>query len=147
MTSKAKDRRITDLESENKRPKSQLEILRGSYTHSKCNLRGLHIVHVKKVCTKGFVPCTLDFNERRLFMREKIIQIIKEVCKGQIDIPNDIKDDENLTFDYGLDSMNYIAIISRIEDEFNIEFPEELLLINNFESVSNIMSTINIGMS
>jgi len=80
-------------------------------------------------------------------MREKIIQIIKEVCKGQIDIPNDIKDDENLTFDYGLDSMNYIAIISRIEDEFNIEFPEELLLINNFESVSNIMSTINIGMS
>lgn len=78
-------------------------------------------------------------------MREKIIQIIKEVCKDQIEIPDDIADDANLTFDYGLDSMNYIEIIDRIEEEFNVEIPEELLLINNFESVSNIMSTINSG--
>ena len=69
-------------------------------------------------------------------IREKIINLVSEILNiKQIDINSS---QENTS---EWDSLNYLSIISAIEEEFNIDITEKN--INNFDSIKNIFNEVN----
>lgn len=69
-------------------------------------------------------------------MEEKIKNIISEYL-GCI-----IEDDNELLYDYGFDSLKAIGIIVEVEENFNIIIPNELLAIENWDSLSKIKKLV-----
>lgn len=53
----------------------------------------------------------------------------------------DNNEDVNIT-NYIDDSIQFITMIVKLEETFNIEIPEELLLFENFESLNDIVLII-----
>lgn len=43
---------------------------------------------------------------------------------------------------YGLDSIKSISLVLDLEEEFSIEFPDELLNFDNLSTISKIITTI-----
>lgn len=68
-------------------------------------------------------------------IKERIGQIIKRVLKKEVNEKIDL-------FDQGLNSVNVIEIIVSIEDEFNIEFSEDTLSIDNLRSMTKIYAYV-----
>lgn len=69
-------------------------------------------------------------------IKDKIKQIIHSVIEVEI------TDDDDL-FEQGLNSINIIEIIVKIEDEFDIEFDEENLSFEYLKSLSSICKYVN----
>lgn len=68
---------------------------------------------------------------------EKIQQIIAQ----QLDVdPSDIAMDTNLTKDLEADSLDAVEIIMAIEDEFDIEIPDDQA--EQFKLVSNLVKFV-----
>lgn len=65
---------------------------------------------------------------------EKVRQIIAEELGVEID---DISMDTHLTDDLGADSLDAVELIMSIEDEFEVEIPDEEL--QNVQSVADIV--------
>ena len=68
-------------------------------------------------------------------MRERIIEIIRDACA--------LKED-NITFetnlgDISLDSLTFIEVIVRIEQEFGIEFDDEDLNIDDCGTIGDVI--------
>ena len=68
-------------------------------------------------------------------MRERIIEIIRDACA--------LKED-NITFetnlgDISLDSLTFIEVIVRIEQEFGIEFDDEDLNIDDWGPIGDVI--------
>lgn len=68
-------------------------------------------------------------------MRERIIEIIRDACA--------LKED-NITFetnlgDISLDSLTFIEVIVRIEQEFGIEFDDEDLNIDDWGTIGDVI--------
>lgn len=72
-------------------------------------------------------------------MDNKITEIIKQIGNNAL---AEIKDETNLTDELGYDSIKYLMLITELERSFQIEFPEELILPDNFVSLFNIKRTI-----
>ncbi len=73
-------------------------------------------------------------------MEEKIINLLLEVLPKDID-KNMISIDEPLT-SYGINSVLFIKFVLSIEEEFDIEFSEDLLSMDRFENIKSIISYI-----
>lgn len=65
---------------------------------------------------------------------EKVKQIIAEELGVELD---DIAMDTHLTDDLGADSLDAVELIMSIEDEFDVEIPDEEL--QNIQTVSDIV--------
>ena len=68
-------------------------------------------------------------------MRERIIEIIRDACA--------LKED-NITFetnlgDISLDSLTFIEVIVRIEQEFGVEFDDEDLNIDDWGTIGDVI--------
>lgn len=70
----------------------------------------------------------------------KIIEIIKEsiVDTG---LETEVLPTSELT-KLGIDSLMFIRIIVRLEEEFKIEFPDELLLLSEMNTVDRIYEVV-----
>lgn len=58
------------------------------------------------------------------------------------DINNNISENDIDIRDFINSSLQFISIIVSIEEKFNIEFPDEYLIIDTFSSVKNLISII-----
>ena len=58
------------------------------------------------------------------------------------DINNNISENDIDIRDFINSSLQFISIIVSIEEKFNIEFPDEHLIIDTFSSVKNLISII-----
>lgn len=78
-------------------------------------------------------------------MKEKIIELIGKNSNDNLfeDIVVDNISDVNLFDDLGYDSLSFIKLIVDIEDIFKIEIPEELLLMENFSTITQVEETVN----
>ncbi|EPD78050.1 MULTISPECIES: acyl carrier protein [Atopobiaceae] len=64
---------------------------------------------------------------------EKIVAILKELMPGV-----DVTTCTTLVDDHYLDSLAIVALISELEDQFDIEIPAVDIVADNFNSAENI---------
>lgn len=69
---------------------------------------------------------------------EKVAQIIAEELGVELD---DIKMDTHLTDDLGADSLDAVELIMSIEEEFDVEIPDEEL--QNIQTVADIVEFLD----
>jgi len=72
--------------------------------------------------------------------QDEIIKIIQNVIKLTEPI-EDIKIDTNLR-DVGIDSITFVVIVVEIEKYFNIEFPDEKLVITQAGTIKKLCKII-----
>jgi len=76
-------------------------------------------------------------------MEELKIKIIKIIAK-ELDVPQrSIKGDTSIQEDLGADSLDVINIVMAIENKFNIEIDEDVLMeFNTVKEIVNKLSTV-----
>ncbi|KEI98764.1 hypothetical protein N496_03930 [Clostridium botulinum A2B3 87] len=73
-------------------------------------------------------------------------EIIKKILKENLEIESDLSDidlDQHL-IELGLDSIYFIQLIVAFESEFDIQFDEEELDMENFSTINNIINYLNV---
>ena len=66
---------------------------------------------------------------------------IKALIADQLDIDEDsIKETSSFTDDFDIDSLEVVDLIMRVEEEFDIEIPEDQS--ENFKTVGDIVAVI-----
>lgn len=75
--------------------------------------------------------------DKKIRIREIIGRIIGEVFDS-----NKVNDDDDLLL-FGLDSMGAVSLMVQIEDEYNIEIPDEDIDINKFNTINKIIEFIS----
>ena len=71
----------------------------------------------------------------------EIIQLISELFKDKgFDI--DIIEYTNLVDDMGMDSITFISIVVEIEAKFSITVPDDMLLMDNFKRINDIVAVV-----
>lgn len=70
--------------------------------------------------------------------RERLMKILQEACPTV-----DFSTDKKLVTDKVVDSIDMVAMISDIEDEFNISVGMEDMVDENFDSVDAILALID----
>ena len=74
-------------------------------------------------------------------IKQEVIELISELFKDKgFDI--DILEYVDLIDDLGMDSITFISIVVEVETHFNIEVPDDMLLMDNFKKVDNIVNII-----
>lgn len=73
-------------------------------------------------------------------MEEKIIKIICNAL-GNNDISDSILESKDLA-EFGFNSLNFIKIIVKLEDEFSIQFSDDELKCSNYNSVYKILNLV-----
>lgn len=73
--------------------------------------------------------------------KESVRQLIATYAKLNADI-GDLADSSNL-FDAGLTSLNTVNLMLAIEDEYDIEFDDDSLRRETFESVDALTAVVN----
>ena len=74
-------------------------------------------------------------------IKQEVIELISELFKDKgFDI--DIIEYVDLIDDLGMDSITFISIVVEVEAHFNIEVPDDMLLLENFKCVDDIVSVI-----
>lgn len=71
---------------------------------------------------------------------EKVIEVVSEAL--EIFEPEQLRANSNL-YEFGLDSLNAIILVSNLEKAFNIEIEDEELLFENFDSVPKIIELVS----
>ena len=69
---------------------------------------------------------------------------IRRIIAGNAKLPVDatqIAEDDDL-YDIGLTSLNTVNLMLALEDELDIEFPDEMLSRETFESISSLQQVI-----
>lgn len=69
-------------------------------------------------------------------IERKISEIVREMLKVHSNVS--LTADQNL-FDIGLDSLNAIQLIVRLEEEFDIIIDDDELIFDNFDSIEKIV--------
>ncbi|GFN32187.1 acyl carrier protein [Paenibacillus xylaniclasticus] len=71
-------------------------------------------------------------------IQEKVEAIIKETLKhtGQLE------EHTSLLSRIHLDSMSFMTIVLRLENEFGFEFGEEQLIIDNFQNIASLVTYV-----
>jgi acyl carrier protein len=74
-------------------------------------------------------------------IKQEVIELISELFKDKgYDI--DILEYVDLIDDLGMDSITFISIVVEVEARFNIEVPDDMLLLENFKCVDDIVSVV-----
>lgn len=74
-------------------------------------------------------------------IKQEVIELISELFKDKgFDI--DILEHVDLIDDLGMDSITFISIVVEVEAHFNMEVPDDMLLLENFKCVDDIVSVI-----
>lgn len=63
---------------------------------------------------------------------------IENIIKQCLKLDKNEIDEESILTDYGMDSLNFVELIVRIEEEYDISIEDEDLLIENFNTISKI---------
>ncbi|MDR0946130.1 MAG: acyl carrier protein [Ruminococcus sp.] len=66
---------------------------------------------------------------------------VKSILTEQLDISDDIRDSANIQDDLGADSLDVVDIVMSIEEEFDIEVPDEDVAA--LKTVADIVSYID----
>ena len=74
-------------------------------------------------------------------IKQEVVELISELFKDR-GFAIDIIEYVDLIDDLGMDSITYISIVVEIETHFNIEVSDDMLLLENFRCVDNIVSII-----
>jgi len=74
-------------------------------------------------------------------MEKKIREFISELIKLEQNAMNSIDSDADL-IEFGLDSLNSIELIVRLEDEFNIEIDDNDLFIDKINTINKLINII-----
>ncbi|HDX9634234.1 acyl carrier protein [Bacillus cereus group sp. MYBK108-2] len=78
-------------------------------------------------------------------MEEKIRKVLETYGNLSIDVAT-LDVDANL-YEAGLTSRASVAVMLGIENEFDFEFPEDVLSKQMFSSINNLIKTINLGIT
>ena len=79
-------------------------------------------------------------------IRKEVIELISELFKDKgFDV--DIIEYINLIDDLGMDSITFISIIVEIETYFDIAVSDDMLLLENFKCIDDIVSIVEIGIA
>ena len=74
-------------------------------------------------------------------IKQEVIELISELFK---DKGFDVNTLENVDFidDLGMDSITFISMIVELEMHFDIEVPDDMLLVENFSNLNSINEII-----
>lgn len=79
------------------------------------------------------------FNENSVAVKAKVKQYIQKAAFGNADHITD----DTLIFETGLlDSMGLLFLIEFLKEEFSVETQDEELVVENFESIKNIVAFV-----
>lgn len=79
-------------------------------------------------------------------IKRELIELISELFKDKgFDI--DIIEYVDLIDDLGMDSITFISIVVEIESQFDIEISDDMLLLENFKCVDDIVSIVESALS
>lgn len=74
-------------------------------------------------------------------IKTEVIQLISELFKDKgFDI--DIIEYTNLVDDMGMDSITFISIVVEIEVKFGITISDDMLLMDNFKRINDIVAVV-----
>lgn len=71
----------------------------------------------------------------------KIIGIMSNLFQNS-DVDTDVLEYVDLIDDLGMDSVNFISLIIELEAEFDIQIPDDQLLMDKFREYSSIYSIV-----
>ncbi|MBU1341609.1 MAG: acyl carrier protein [Proteobacteria bacterium] len=75
---------------------------------------------------------------------EKLKRTIIKIIGKELDVPpRSIKDDTSIQEDLGADSLDVINIVMAIENKFNIEIDQDMIM--EFNTVNNIVRALAIA--
>lgn len=74
-------------------------------------------------------------------IKTEVIQIISELFKDK-GFDTDIIEYADLVDDMGMDSITFISIVVELEAKFNITVPDDMLLMDNFKKVDDIVAVV-----
>lgn len=71
---------------------------------------------------------------------DKILEIVKANMKNSPILSNQLEEDLSLL---GMDSIIFISVVIALEEEFDIEIPDEKLSLNEMNTIAKIMDVIS----
>lgn len=75
--------------------------------------------------------------------RQRIIKLVTDIIQEVVAQKQIVVlEQTSLTTDLGFDSLMFVDLIVEIETEFNFEFEDEYLLIENIDKVKNIIDYV-----
>lgn len=74
-------------------------------------------------------------------IKAKIIGIMSNLFQNS-DVDTDVLEYVDLIDDLGMDSANFISLIIELEAEFDIQIPDDQLLMDKFREYSSIYSIV-----
>lgn len=74
-------------------------------------------------------------------IKAKILEILSNLFQNT-GIDTDVLEYVDLIDDLGMDSVNFISLIVELEAEFDIQIPDEWLLVDKFRECSLILSAV-----
>lgn len=74
--------------------------------------------------------------------KQEIIQKVTEIIQKESELEVIIKINDDLA-NLGINSLNFIRMIVRLEEAFNIEFPDEALEYDKFNTILEIATYID----
>ena len=85
----------------------------------------------------------LDKHHTRTIMKEKIEEKIVKSFTQMFSVQEDkINLEDSLKDTYGIDSIQIIEYIVRIEDDFGIEFDDDMLIESNIDTLNGIINIL-----
>lgn len=72
---------------------------------------------------------------------DSILKLVKKTIILTVD-ESEINEHTELT-EIGMDSIAFISLISEIEDFYEIEFPEDKLIISNSSTIAKLIETLD----
>ena len=80
---------------------------------------------------------TMERNE----IKEKIIDILDRLF-SDTGVDSDVLEYVDLTDDLGMDSISFISLIIELESTFDIQIPDDWLLMEKFQNYTQIYSAV-----
>ena len=74
-------------------------------------------------------------------IKQEVIEMISELFKNK-GFDSDIIEYVDLIDDFGMDSITFISIVVEVEAHFDIIVPDDMLLLENFKCVEDIVSIV-----
>lgn len=79
--------------------------------------------------------------EKRDERFEEILELAKKIISLTVD-ESEINENTELV-EVGMDSIAFITLIAEIEDYYEVEFPEENLIIENSSTIAKLINTLD----
>ena len=77
-------------------------------------------------------------------IKQGVIELISKLFEDK-GFNIDILEYVDLIDDLGMDSITFISIVVEVEAYFDIEVPDDMLLLENFKSVDDIVSIVKMN--